>query len=260
MKLAILGVATLVVGLIQGTPGLAAVGGFWIVAGLLVRTLQQARNSSASASAPSTPIDGKAKTPPTGRTVALNTTVMLAVGLPSLAVGVLELGIDRQDAGWRWLPIAVGGLSTAVAVVAALMYLLGSGMSATADHVGVPELPATITIRAMRETGTYINDRPRLEFELLVTPDGMPPYQVTKRATVPFTAMGSLRVGAGFHAKVAGPDKPTSMEIDWDAPTAVGSDAQDVTARLGELDRLRHEGAITADEYEAQRKRVLDSI
>lgn len=232
--------------------GLAAVGGVWVAAGLTVRSLVRRRKEQAGTGQP----ERRGPKPPVdARTFALDTLMFLVIGLPALAVGVFRLGIDAADAQWRWLPIVVGGLATGMAVLGGVLYLAGSALTATADHLGAPDRPATITIKAMRETGTYVNERPRLEFDLLVTPEGLATYEVTKKATVPFTAMAALRVGGGFHAKVVGPEKPTVMEIDWDAP--IGGD---VTTRLAELDRLRQAGTITLAEYDIQRRRVLDSI
>jgi len=119
--------------------------------------------------------------------------------------------------------------------------------------------PGTMTIRSMRETGTYINERPRIEFELTVEPDGLPAYELTKKATVPHTALGSLRVGDGFRAKVD-PEKPESIEIDWGSPIRGGDGADDTADRLDRLEVLRREGAITAEEYDRQRQRILDAI
>lgn len=78
--------------------------------------------------------------------------------------------------------------------------------------------------------------------------------------------MGSLRVGEGFRATVAGPDDPTSMDISWDQPVGrpavgpAGGVAADASARLEVLDRLRSEGRITAEEHAAQRARILESL
>lgn len=256
MKLAILGAAVLILGAVLGIAGLMAVGGLWIATGLVVRSrVQQLQRDEAERAPATTP---GAKRPVDARTVTINTITFVAIGLPALVIGIFGLGFDEADAGWRWLPIGVGALALGVAVVGALLYALGAGLTAAAESAGVPDRPAVITIRAVRETGTFINERPRLEFDLLVQPDGLPAYQVTKRATVPFTALGSVGVGDGFRAQVVGPEKPTAMEIDWDAP--MHGSGQDTSVRLSQLDRLRDEGKVTAEEYQAQRRRILDSI
>jgi hypothetical protein len=229
MKLAVVGVITVGIGVALGIPGLIGIGAWWIPTGLVVRAhgqrLREARATGGRADAASVGQVATEVRAIDGKTFALGTVLLLAVGLPSLAVGVLEIGIDAQDASWRWLPIVIGALTTGIAVVSGLMYAVGAGVSATADAVagGAPEVPATVWIRSVKETGTFVNERPRLEFRLSVEPDassGVGSYEVTKKATVPFTAMAYLRVGDGFKALVVGPEKPTAMTIQWESPVA----------------------------------------
>ena len=279
MKLAALGVVTVGLGVGLSIPGLIGIGLFWVLMGLVARAHarrinelradQADRNTSLGGAIDRTPVVD-------GRTFALGTLLMLSIGVPSLAVGIFEIGIDAADTDWRWLPIAVGGLTCGLAVLSSIMYAAGAGVSAA---VGEPEHPATLWIRSVAETGTFVNERPRMEFDFLVEPEastGMAAYQVTKRATVPFTAMGGLRAGDGFKALVVGPEKPTSMTIDWDSPVAGAVPAvapapsdtasspdpgsADISSRLDALDQLRRDAKITYEEYQAQRDRILGSL
>jgi hypothetical protein len=283
MKLAALGVVTALIGIVLGIPGLIGIGAFWMLLGPVMRMHGQ-RIKDLQASTPAEPTadttaettaeTGSAERPPTidARTFTLGTVLWLLLGIPSLAVGVLQLGISGEHENWRWLPIVVGGLALGIGVISAAMYLAGASLQAVADLGPELQIPATLWIRSVRETGTFINERPRLEFELRVEPDSeteLAPYDVTKKATVPFTAMASLRVGDGFRAVVAGPDDPTAMEIRWDEPVpgtaAAGAHGEparvpDVSARLEELDALHRADQITLEEYEAQRARILGSI
>lgn len=257
MKLAALGVITAAIGIGLDLPGLICIGVYWALLGpfmrqhgLRLRELQEASPD---------------KKPPTDRrTFAYGTVLWALLAVPSLLVGILELGIDAEHAGWRWLPFAVGALAAGIGAVAAVLYLLGSAAQAVASQIGVPEAPATVRIRSVKETGTFINERPRLEFVLAVEPDaatGLASYEVTKKATVPFTSLGSLRVGDGFRALVVGPKDPTAMEIHWDQPLEVsGSGPSDVAARLAALDALHTEGKVTESEYAEQRARILDTL
>lgn len=276
MKLAVLGAITVGIGIALGVPGLIGIGLFWVPMGLVVRAhgqrLQQAREGSGSPGVSVAPAGRAAAPAISGRMFALGTLLMLAIGVPSLVVGLAEIGIPADDADWRWLPIAVGGLTTGIAVIGGVMYAAGAGVEAATG--GVPETPATLRILSVKETGTFVNERPRLEFVFAVEPEaasGMAPYEVTKKATVPFTAMGSVRVGDGFEAMVVGPEHPTSMTIDWDSPLPGDAhadagqapaevDAPDVSARLEELERLRREAKVTDEEYQVQRQRILGSL
>ncbi len=257
MKLAALGLVTVGLGLVFSVPGLVGVGAFWIVMGLIAKQhagrLQEIQRQTAEGAKPA--IDAK--------TFAIGTAIWFTLGVPSLLVGLLEIGIGSGDERWRWLPIVIGGLALGIGVLSGSMYLAGSAIQAKAGEP--PTIPATIRIRSVKETGTYINERPRLEFELTVEPEaasGMASYEVTKKATVPFTAMGSIRPGDGFAALVAGPDDPTSMEIHWDQAVAgaTPADGDDVSARLDDLEQLRRDGKVTEEEYAAQRARILGSL
>lgn len=214
MKLAALGVITAAVGIGLDLPGLIAIGVYWALLGPFMRR-HGLRLQELQAASPDK------KPPIDARTFAFGTALWALLAVPSLLVGILELGISAEHAGWRWLPIAVGGLAAVIGGVGATLYLLGSAVGAVADHVGVPQTPAALRILSVKETGTFVNERPRLEFAFQVTPDsstGMAPYEVIKKATVPFTALGSIRVGDGFRALVVGPEEPSAMEIAWDQP------------------------------------------
>lgn len=257
MKLAALGVVAIGTGVLLSIPGLIWIGAFWVVMGFLIRSHGlNLKDLQAKAK------DDEAKKAVVldRKTFTVSTLLFIALGVPSLLVGILELGISADDADWRWFPIAVGGYALVVGVVGGLLYLAGSAIESAAGPP--PTVPATLWIKAVEETGTYINERPRLEFELRVEPDastGVAAYDVTKKATVPFTAIGSVKVGDGFRALVAGPDEPTSMEISWDQPIGPATE-DDVAARLAALDRLKADGAVTEEEYRSQRDRILGSI
>jgi hypothetical protein len=265
MKLAALGVVTVGIGIALSQPGLIGVGALWIVLGLVARQYKNRLDERAAPNAApvtTTPPPSKRRLPVDGGTFALGTAIWLAIGIPSVAVGVFTIGIDEAHAGWRWLPIVVGGVALVIGVLGGLMYGAG-GVALAADRNADADKPATLWIRKVTETGSYVNERPRLEFVFHVEPDpgtGVAAYEVTKKATVPYTAMGSLTVGDGFRATVVGPDEPTAMQIDWSSPVTAGGSTDDVSARLDELDRLHHEAKITDEEYQAQRGRILGSL
>lgn len=269
MKLAVLGVVTAGLGVGFTVPGLVGIGVFWVVIGLVARAFRN-RLEHASPDAVGTQLASRQqlrhRLATDGRAFTLSTLLWLTIGIPSAAVGVLRIGIPADQADWRWLPLAVGAAALVIGVVGGVLY--GAGSLAVAAG-GTPDKPATLWIRAVRETGTFVNDRPRMEFELHVEPDattGLTAYDVTKKATVPFIAMGSLRVGDGFRGLVAGPGNPTSMEISWDSPvpgsTTTGThDApKDVADRLDGLAQLRDAAKISEEEYQAQRQRILGSL
>ncbi|RNL81171.1 SHOCT domain-containing protein [Nocardioides marmorisolisilvae] len=245
------------IGVALSIPGLVSIGAFWIAMGFAIRSqglsikdLQARAKDDA----------GKKAVVLDRRTFTISTALFIVLGVPSLLTGILELGISADDANWRWLPIVVGAYALFIGVGGAVLYLTGSAIEAKTGPA--PTIPATIWIKAVKETGTYINERPRLEFVFRVEPEassGVAAYEVTKKATVPFTAMGSLKVGDGFSAKVAGPEHPTSMDIAWDQPVGTAG-ADDVSARLAALDALKADGKVSDEEYRSQRERILGSL
>lgn len=259
MKLAALGLVTAGLGIVYSAPGLIGVGAFWIVMGLVARQhglrLKEIQEQTPQGAKPV--IDR--------RTFAIGTAIWFGLGIPSLLVGLLELGIPSEDEAWKWLPIVIGGLALGIGALSGLMYVAGSAVVAATGET--PTIPAAIRIRSVKETGMYVNEKPRLEFELTVEPDagsGVAAYDVVKKATVPYTAMGSIRPGDGFTALVAGPDDPTSMEIYWDQPVlgaqSPTNTGEDVSDRLDELEQLKAEGKVTEEEYQTLRQRILDSL
>jgi hypothetical protein len=211
MKLGALGLVTVAIGVALSAVGLVGIGAYWVVMGGIAHTLR-----------PRLTAKGPEGARPHSGNFALGVLVLLAVGVPSLVVGILGLGIDDGDSAWRWLPLVVGVVATGFGAISAILYAAGAGLAtATGDTGG--SIPATVWIRSVKETGQFINERPRLEFVLRVQPDegsGIVEYDATKRATVPFTAMAYLRVGDGFRAHVTGPDDPDAMTIDWDSPVS----------------------------------------
>jgi hypothetical protein len=268
MKLAALGLVTVGIGLVLGVPGLSGIGLFWVGMGFPVRAHGRKLQALRATSSDGTPEPGaRAPTPGVdGRSFALGTLLWMVLGVPSLVVGLLEIGISAEHQEWRWLPLIVGGFALGIGVIGAVLYLLGSAVLAVGSGGRTPDVGAVVWIQAMRETGTYVNERPRLEFDFRVEPDpvtGAASYEVTKKATVPATAMAGLRVGSGFRALVAGSEAPTAMEIQWDQPVS-GDDptrpAPDVSDRLDRLEVLYRDGKVTQTEYETQRQRILGSL
>lgn len=217
MKLAALGVITAAIGVGLDLPGLIGIGAFWVVVGPLLRQHGKRLIAVQTAAAP------EQKLPVDRRSFAVGTALWVLLGVPSFLVGLLEIGIDADHAGWRWLPLVIGILALGVGSLGLVLYVMGGTALAVAGKQAVAQTPATLWILSVKETGTFINERPRMEFDLRVEPDagtGVAPYAVTKKASVPFTALYALRPGDGFRARVVGPDDPTTMDISWDEPVA----------------------------------------
>lgn len=73
---------------------------------------------------------------------------------------------------------------------------------------------ATAQVNAARDTGTMINMQPVLEIELLVFPQGRPPYPATVSQVVSIAQVGRLAPGTRLAVKVD-PRSPGAVWIDW---------------------------------------------
>ena len=111
--------------------------------------------------------------------------------------------------------------------VAGMIWIAGFGMMAVL--LGVISLsqrssdarresgsPGVAIIRSIEQRGGNVtfNQRPLLTLGLEVHPDGLPPYELRKRLTVPLAALGRLQVGNTLAVHVD-PDKPKRLDVDW---------------------------------------------
>jgi hypothetical protein len=128
-------------------------------------------------------------------------------------------------------------------------------------------------ITSVADTGVTINDNPRVRITVRAEPPGESPFTIVKTATVsrvkipragdrcvvfydPANREGSngitLDPVPGFSAAPA-PVVPAS------APVPAGED-DDPLERIAKLGQLRDQGLVTPEEFEAQKKRLLDEL
>lgn len=132
MKLAALGLVTAGIGIALSVPGLAWIGVLWVALGWRVRRHgKQVEERSASGAT----VDRRA--------FAVGTLLFLAIGVPSLVVGIGGFGFDAEHDAWRWLPIVVGALTVGIAVLGGVLYLVGGAALAVSD-TSKATVPATL--------------------------------------------------------------------------------------------------------------------
>lgn len=199
MKLAILGVVTALVGVLVGVDGLLLTGGVWVVIGSLLWVFVTRRQDT-----------------PNRAPHMVGFVFMLVLGIASLAIGIAGIGFEDHGT-WRILPLAMGAFALVIGPLGLLAGAGGAGRVAVAEQRGETVLDARVIVEAKRQTGSYVNEQPRIELDLLVEPEGAETYRMTRKVTVPHSALGDLRVGEGFAARVV-PGDDKALEIDWDAP------------------------------------------
>ncbi|RKZ09853.1 hypothetical protein DRQ25_04990 [Candidatus Fermentibacteria bacterium] len=80
------------------------------------------------------------------------------------------------------------------------------------DRIDVTWIDAQAEILEVSETGTYINNQPRLRFRLSVNSPVHPYCEVVHKQVMPLTALAQLQVGNTITVKV-NPDDPGDLMI-----------------------------------------------
>jgi len=274
------GIGLLAAGLLLPVTALAAVGGLWCLAGIANTALSRRARSRAGGSAgTSERISADDLVDPAARARMYRSTdgaparglIALACAGVAIGAGVWGPGFDSAADPWRITMIVSGAVVGFLCLIGLLVYA-SSGVERSAV------IPATVEILGIKETPLHGGGSlPYIRFVLGVYGEGLPYYEATVQQPIPVLAVPKLAVGAQFSAMVAGPAKPNNVIVDWLRPiaspaaqpadaaqtpasTPAHSPANEPATRLRELDSLQQQGLISADEYRAQRGRILDGI
>jgi hypothetical protein len=131
-----------------------------------------------------------------------------------------------------------------------------------------PMIEARATITNVQDTGMTINDNPRVKLTLRVEPEGGEPWEAVKKATV--SRINIPRVGDPIRVKYF-QNAPDGLAIqprtDEDIAAAQAAQAghaapapaavADPLDELKKLNDLRAAGALTDDEFSAQKAKLL---
>lgn len=110
--------------------------------------------------------------------------------------------------------VGIGQIWIGVAVLVGIIYLLIGRRAARMEGMRQTGLPGTAQVLEMSQTGTYINENPVVKMKLQVQAQGLAPYQVEKKATVPLIAIGMLGSGRPLTVYV-NPQDHEDIFIDW---------------------------------------------
>jgi hypothetical protein len=81
-------------------------------------------------------------------------------------------------------------------------------------------MPASVTILSIEDTGTLFEHKPVLRLTVNVQVQGRPVYRATVLEIVPMSALGMIRPGAQFAARVDRAN-PQNVAIDWSGQSAL---------------------------------------
>jgi hypothetical protein len=188
--------------------------------------------------------------------------------------------------------VGIGQIWIGVALLVAVIYLVIGRRASRMEGLRQTGLPGTAQVLEMSQTGVYINENPQVKMKLQVQAQGLAPFQVEKKATVPLIAIGMLGTGRPLTVFV-NPNDHEDIFIDWSsqsagavaasmpgAPVTAGSMpftfafpdgssvdiSSDVAAQQEILDVLRakgynpHQGALDLRSNPDARSAVLDVI
>lgn len=290
--LAIGGIAQLIAGLRADLTPITTLGAVWIAAGAInvvsstmSRRSKQTRMSTEDLANPAERAkvyQGVTGQLPRGLLTLVCAAASVGIGIQGVVAttGTFSQLPDASTAGSYVVAIVSGGIVGVLALLGLLLYW-SSGTERAARY------PATVVILTFKELPLSNGaNRPYLRFVLDVYPEGMTGYESTIQTVVPILAVPKLAVGARFSARVAGPDKPNAVIVDFTKPigplgsaaavpapvpaagavamapppAAPFTDGHSTTGRLRELDALRAQGLVTEAEYAEQRARILASI
>ncbi len=131
--------------------------------------------------------------------------------------------------------IWIGQIWIAVSLVLALVYWRMVGAARKAEALKRAGIRGQARILEASQTGTYVNEQPRVRLKLQIEAPGVTPFQAEKTVTVPLIALGALSSGRPLTVYLDR-DQHQNFVIDWSpggAPFTIapeGSDPIDLSA------------------------------
>lgn len=160
---------------------------------------------------------------------------------------------------WIALPwVGIGQIWVVVAVGLGILYAFMQRRAAKAESLRTAGAPGVAQILEMTQTGVYINENPQVRFRLRIEAQGIAPYEIEKKATVPLIALGMLGSGRPLTVYVDRADHE-NVFIDWSGGPAGGGA---VTAGSGIPFTFAFEDGSTADisSDAAAQQEILDVL
>ena len=120
---------------------------------------------------------------------------------------------------WMAIPeIFIGQIWVAVSLFLAVLYVFMTLRAGRADAMRRTGVRGQAQILQMTQTGTYVNNMPRVKLRLRIEAPGIMPFEDERTMTVPMIGLGHL--SGGTLTVYLKPDKPTEYVVDWSAGAA----------------------------------------
>jgi putative oligomerization/nucleic acid binding protein len=128
--------------------------------------------------------------------------------------------------------IGIGQIWIGVAVLVGVIYFVINRRVGAMQALKKTGLPGQAHILEATQTGVYVNEQPQMKLRLRVEAQGLAPYEMEKRATVPFIALATLGSGRPLSVYVD-PSDHENVYIEWSGaltPTVGGGGVTPGTA------------------------------
>lgn len=185
-------------------------------------------------------------------------TGIVGLGLCGLAVFFFASDTEQGPTA-AWICLAIGVF---MLLVAALGRLGRKGR----ERMLAEGAPGICEIVAIRDTGVYVNEQPRLELSVRLHREGHAPRDLDIKRVIGPDMAGRIEPGARLPIRFGA----TSSDKDWifdpnapaqrAAPAATagaGVDGDTVAGELERLTALHQQGALSDEEFAAAKRRLL---
>ncbi len=116
---------------------------------------------------------------------------------------------------WRTIPeIWIGQIWMAVAALLAVIYIIMTMRANQATKLANTGVRGRAHVLELTQTGTYINNQPRVKMRLRIEAPGVTPFETEDTVTVPLISVGSLQPGRPLTVALD-PADPHRFVIDW---------------------------------------------
>jgi hypothetical protein len=181
---------------------------------------------------------------------------------------------SSDDAGARTTAIVLGAIFIPMGLAPLPLGFIGRSKRVRAMELVAHGRRCTGEVVSVADTGVTINDNPRVKITVRAEPRGVAPFTIEKTAVVSRVQIPRPGDRCTVFYDAADPQQRNGITFDEvpDVPASVanvpvaasvvaaGGDDEDAVEKIERLGKLRDKGLITAEEFETQKKRLLNEI